>query len=112
MRKDAYENSNLKHQLLEKKRNGIRELIWKLNPEQVEFIRRKFGFSVEPYLFEVNTRPFHNIRNLEIILRDIHLKNKKGKKRAVFKLDKTEMKILDEFGVRYRPFKYKIKLRD
>ena len=110
MRKDAYENSKMKQQLLEKKRNGVQELIWKLNPEQVEFIQRKFGFSVVPYLFEVNTRQFHNIRKLEKILKEIHFKNKQGKRRVVFKLNDKEKDVLDEFGVKYRPFKYKIKL--
>ena len=31
MKKGAYENSRLKHQLLDKKRNGVKELICKLN---------------------------------------------------------------------------------
>lgn len=110
MKRDAYENSRMKHQLLDKKRDGIREVIWKLNPQQVEIVERKLGFCVEPYLYEVNTRRFQNIRNLEKILKDIHFKNKQGKRRAVFKLTDHQKAVLDEFGVKYRPFKYKIKL--
>ena len=112
MKKRDYENSKMKYQLLRNKKNGVRELIWKLNPDQVEFIEKKFGFSVEPFLYEVNTRKFHNIKKLEKILKDIHFKNKQGKRRAVFELSDHDKAVLDEFGVSYKQFKYKIKLHD
>lgn len=110
MKRDAYENSRLKHQLLDKKRNGVREVIWKLNPYQIEFIENTLGFSAEPYLYTVKTRPFYNIRELDSLLKEIHYKNKRGIRECVFKLNPKQRKLLDEFGVKYAPCKYKIKL--
>ena len=110
MKKNAYENSRLKYELLEKKRQGVKELIRKLKPGQVEFIKERFGFQVEPYLYEIKTKQFFNVRNLPTILKDIHYKSKRGKKFVVFKLTDDEKIILDEFNIKYRPIKYKIKL--
>jgi len=110
MKKDAYDNSRLKHRLLDKKRNGVREVIWKLNPRQREFIENTLGFSAEPYLYTVRTRPFYNIRELDSLLKEIHHKNKRGISECVFKLNSKQKKLLDEFGVRYSPCKYRIRL--
>lgn len=112
MKKGAYENPKFKHQLLEKKRNGVKEVIWKLNPGQVEFIQRKLGFKVEPYLYEVRTRTFCNVRNLDSFLKDMHYKSKKGKQFTVTKLTLYQMDVLNELGIRYRPYKYRIRLCD
>lgn len=110
MKKSAYENSRMKYQLLENKRNGVKEVIWKLNPYQIEFIQTKFGFEVEPYLYEIKTRTFCNVRNLDSFLKDIHYKNKKGKKWIVIKLTPYQKDVLDENKIKYRPYKYRIKL--
>ena len=112
MKKRAYEISKFKYQLLNKKRNGVKEVIWKLNPGQIEFIQRKFGFNVEPYLYEVRTRTFHNVRNLDGFLKDLHYENKKGKKFMITKLTLYQKDVLKELGIRYRPYKYKIILND
>ena len=110
MKKSAYENSKLKYQLINKKRNGVKELIWKLTPNQVEFVEEKFGFEVKPYLYEVKTRTFYNVRNLDNILKDIHYSCKRSKKVIVLKLNSKEKKVLKEFRIGYRPYKHKIKL--
>lgn len=110
MKKSAYENSKLKYQLLEKKRSGVKEVIWRLNPYQKEFIERTLGFFVEPFLYNVKTRPFCRIREIPSLLKEIHYKNKKGIRECVFKLNSDEIRLLDEFGVRYAPYKYRIKL--
>ena len=108
MKKYAYKNSRFRYQLLEKKRNGVKELIWKLNPAQIEFIQTKFGFEVEPYLYEVRTRTFCNVRNLDAFLKDIHYRNKRGKQVTVIKLTPYQMDVLDELRIKYRPYKYRI----
>lgn len=110
MKKSAYDNSKLKYQLLEKKRNGVKEVIWKLSSKQRNFIEESLHFAVEPYLYSIKTRRFHDITNLPPILRYIHYKNKEGKKECVLKLDSEDRKILKEFEVTYVPCKYKIKL--
>ena len=112
MKKDAYENSRFKYQLLEKKRNGVKELIWKLNPTQIEFVERKLGFIVEPYLYEVNTRIFYSVNNLDKFLKDLHYKCKRGKKSIVLELTPYQKDVLDELEIKYRPYKYRIKLNN
>lgn len=109
MKKSAYDNSKLKYQLLEKKRNGVKEVIWKLNPAQKNFIEESLGFVAEPYLYRIKTRKFYSIANLPTILKDIHYKNKRGISEVVLKLDSDDKRILNEFEVRYVPCKYKIK---
>lgn len=108
MKKYAYEHSRLKYQLLDKQRRGVREVIWKLEPAQVEFIEQKFGFEVIPYLYEIKTRSFYNVKNVDNLLKDIHYLHKKGKKIMVFKLNSKQRKLLDQFEVKYRPYKYRI----
>ena len=100
MKKNAYENSRFKHQLLEKKRNGVKELIWKLNPGQIEFIQRKFGFKVEPYLYEIRTRTFYNVKNLDNFLKDIHYRSKRGKQFIIMKLTPYQKDVLYELGIK------------
>lgn len=110
MKKGAYENSRLKHQLLDKKRNGVKEVIWKLNPYQIGFIQETLGFEVVPHLYSVKTRAFHNISNLDALLKEIHYKNKRGIRECVFKLNSKQRQLLDEFGVKYAPYKYRVVL--
>lgn len=110
MKRSAYENSKLKHQLLEKKRNGVKEVIWKLNSQQKGFIEETLNFIVEPYLYKIRTRSFYNISDKDSLLKDIHYKNKRGVQECVFKLSSKERKLLDDFEVKYTPYKYKIKL--
>ena len=110
MKKSAYENSKLKHQLLEKKRRGVKEVIWKLNHAQKKFIEECLKFPIEVYLYEVKTKPFYNVKQLDKLLKDIHFCNKRGKKIAVYKLSESQRNLLDEFGVKYKAYKYKIKL--
>lgn len=109
MKKSAYENSKLKYQLLEKKRNGVKEVIWRLNSAQRNFIEESLNFVVEPYLYKVKTRRFYNISKLPSILKDIHYRNQRGVKECVLKLNSNEKKILNEFEVNYVPYKYKIR---
>ena len=110
MRKSAYENSKIKHKLLNKKRNGVKEVIWKLNPNQVVFIQRNLGFNVEPYLYEVRTRTFYNIRNLDNFLKELHYKSKQGKDFIITELTPYQKNVLEELKIKNRIYKYKIKL--
>lgn len=110
MKNSAYENSRFKYQLLEKKRNGIKEVIWKLNPNQIEFIEKTLGFEVESYLYEVRTRKFSNVYKLDSFLKEMHYRNKKGKQFMVTKLNGYQKDALDVLGIKYRPYKYKIRL--
>ena len=108
MNKNAYEQSKLKYELLDRQRRGVREVIWKLEPIQVKFIEENFGFQVIPYLYEIETRTFYNVKTLDNLLRNIHYTHKRGKKVMFSKLKQKQIKLLDDFKVKYRPYKYKI----
>lgn len=110
VKKEAYENSRTKYKLLEKKRRGVKEVIWRLRPEQRQFIESRLGMPTEIYLYEVRTRTFRNVRNVDKILKELHFLNKRGKKVAILKLIPKQLEILDSYGIYYRPYKYKIKL--
>ena len=110
MKKGAYDNSRTKHKLLEKRRDGVKEVIWKLNPEQRAFIEDSLNMPTEAYLFEVKTRTFYRLKELDHILKIIHSASKEGKRTIVLKLDKSQLSILNDYGISYRPYKYKIKV--
>ena len=110
MKNKNYRQNKLKKQLREKKNNGVKFLIWELTPEKKEQIE-SFGYYVEPYLYLINTRTFLNIRNINSnLLKDLHYMNKRGKRYKVCRLKKGEKEILDSYGIRYKPTKYKIHL--
>lgn len=109
MTKDQYAISKFKKQLLEKKERGVKELIWKLSAEQNDYVNRHY--RVEPYLYEITTRTFFNIRSLKsTLLKEIHYKSKKGKRTYVRKLNKSERKELDDYGIKYKVAKHMIYL--
>lgn len=111
MRFKQHQMSALKKQLLEKKRRGVKFLVWKLNKDQIEYITSVLHFRVEPYLYKIRTRSFSNIRLLEYnILKDLHYENKRGKQFDVRLLKDKDKYILTEYGVRYEPIKHKIYL--
>lgn len=108
MKRKEFELSRSKKVLLAKKRKGEKEVIWRIeNKEQLEYLKR--FFAVEPWLFEIRTRKFFNIRAITSnLLKDVHYANKKGKKTIVRKLKKSDFVNLDNYGVKYRTIKYRI----
>lgn len=102
--------SAIKHQLLEKKHNGVKEVIWKLTNLQREFVETSLGFYTEEYLYRIQTKKFYNIKDLDNLLKKIHYLNKKGKKYTVLKLTPYQKKLLNEYCVNYKPYKFRIVL--
>lgn len=110
MKNKTFKQANLRRQLQQYKNMGKKELVWELSYEQIKIIKR-LGYKIEPYLYEITTRPFFDIRNIKSsLIRDIHYKNKQGKHTFVCKLNSNEKQILEDFGVKYRAVKYKIHL--
>ena len=111
MKEKAYEASKTKKQLLEKKRRGEKFVIWRISSKsQLQEIER-LGFKKEPWLYEIKTRPFYNVKAIQsTLIKDIHYANKQGKRFITCKLKTCEKKVLDDFGVAYRPIKYRIDL--
>ena len=109
MKENAYKNSCLKYKLFERKRYGEKEVIWSLTPKQKQFIE-ELGFVTEVYLYKVNTKTLYNINSVDGLLKQIHFAKKRRKSVIVLKLNNKQKKMLDKFDIKYRPYKYRIKL--
>lgn len=110
MKKTAYNNSRMKYVLLEKRRRGIKEVLWSLKLDQRKYIEDILGFKTEEYLYEVRTKTFYNIHNLDPLLKNIHYWNKQDKRTRVVHLNDEQKNLLNDFNVHFRPCKYKIYL--
>lgn len=111
MKNRQYRLAKLKYQLEDKKRNGIRYVIWKLNRVQVDYIVEILRYQVTPYLYRIQTRQLKNYRGTQnSLLKELHHANKEGKKTIVKKLSVQQLKVLDEYGLKYWTEKYRIKL--
>lgn len=113
MKKKQYYNSKMKYELskLKGKNSRDKSLIWKLNDNQIDYIIR-LGYSVEPYLYAIKTKRFHNVKGLEHpILKEIHYKNKTGRWEYVRNLTDNEKKLLESYDIKYRVVKYEISFK-
>lgn len=109
MRRKDYLFSKTKNKLREYEHNGRKSVCWRLSKGQVEFIEQSMGKEVKPYLFEVQTRTFVNPEKLNsVILKKLHYASKKGRRSIVLKLRKKEMRVLDNYGIRYKCIKHEI----
>ena len=113
MKDKAYRDSKLKHKLKEKQQSGEKEVVWRLNPEQVRYIEERLHYRVEPCLYEIKTK---SIISSELskskLLKEIHYKSKKGIKTLNMTLTKKAIELLDAHGVKYKPLKFKIYLTE
>lgn len=111
MKDKQYKLSRLKYQLADKKRNGVREVVWKLNHSQLEYITGVLHHQVTPYLYRIQTRKLKNYGATQSsLLKELHHTNKRGKKTIVKKLSHQQLQILDEYGIKYWVEKCKINL--
>ena len=85
-------------------------MVWRLSSEQQSFIEEDLGLEISPKLYVIRTRKFSRLREKGHLLKDIHFSCKSGKHTIVRELKAEDMKILDEYGVYYRPYKYAIEL--
>lgn len=108
MKNKEFRNSKLKHQLSEKKKKGIKFVIWRLNPQQVDFVE-SLGYEVIPHIFKIRKKRFifKDVLKKGTILKKVNY----SKKDFIFStLKKDEKELLDEFDVHYSPYKHKIVL--
>lgn len=111
MKNKAFRAKQLKEQLRRLENEGKKELLWSLSQDKLEFIER-LGYYTEPYLYEIHTRKFYNISSIKSeLLKQIHYKNKSGKATYVRRLNHSQRKLLDDYGIKYKVAKYKIYLR-
>lgn len=110
MKKAAYEHSKLKKDLALRRQRGIKVVIWKMSDKKKGEVE-ELGYRVEPYLYAIRTRTFKNIRNLNsTLLKDLHHMKKNGKDLEVRMLKHGDKEVLDKYGIKYYPIKYKIYL--
>ena len=110
MRDKDYRLSQMKYKLKELERRRVKSVIWRLTRQQREFIE-KLGYEVVPYLYEVQVKTMKNlsaIKNPKI--KEVHYSCKKGKRAIVMKLNSKDMKDFEEYGIKFRPIKFMIKI--
>lgn len=109
MKNDQNRLSQLKYQLKTQQAEGKKEVIRKLNNEEREFVEETLGYEVIPWLYEITTKTFVNVKALNSsLLKDIHYANKKGRKKIYLRLKRQDIRILEDNGVHYCRFKDKI----
>ena len=110
MKNRNYWQSRTKKKLLEERWKGKKFLVWKLTIAQKQDVE-ELGYITEPFIYQMETRTFYNVRNLpSTLLKDIHYAKKRDKRYLARPLKQSEIELLKEYGVRYRILKYKIYL--
>lgn len=100
---------HMKYKLEELKNRRIRKTKpWKLNKTEQMYIE-SLGYELEPYIYEINTKTFKDLYNIcSPLIKEIHYASKAGKKRIGKSLKKEDMKLLEEYSIRFRPVKFRI----
>ena len=110
MKTEEHRLSQMKHTLKRLKERRVKEVEWKLTREEREYIEN-LGYEVTPYLYEIRTKTFKDLASIQYYkIREIHYSNKEGKKTIVRKLQHKDMKILEEYHIKFYPVKFKIRL--
>lgn len=108
MKNSDHRLSILKHQLREKKEGHFEYVIWKLSPQQVEYVKN-LGYKVEPYLYVIITRKMSgNKQRYTGVIRDVARSGERGVWKMYRKLKHQEIKSLQDYGIQFYAFKYKI----
>lgn len=105
MKNQQHKLSALKKKLRMLKEDGRKEVRWSLTKEQADYLIDQ-GYDISPEIYLIRTRRFNNSKNINSVLKDIHWSNLKGKKEIARKLKTSEVKLLEEYEIKYRPVKY------
>ena len=109
MKNKNYRFSKLKKDLAIRLFKGEKSVIWSLKADQLEYII-ELGYDVYPYIYTIKTRKFsREIRNQYPLLKDLHYAEKRRASINI-RLQYSDIKILEKFGVKYKPLKYRINL--
>ena len=113
MKNKDYKMTTLKQKIKDYENRGVSILNWRLHPNQVEYIEHVLHKCVDPYLYEIKTKPFVRIRDVHnTLLKDIHYSYKRGKDFLVRPLSDLDKKTLKENGIKFRTVKYHIYLKN
>ena len=100
----------LKDNLRRYKERRIKVVELELTKYELEYVH-SLGYSTENFLYEISTRKFHNIRDINSdLIKKVYYKNKRGIITFRTTLNSCQKKELDKYNIRYRPVKYRIYL--
>ena len=100
----------LKDNLRRYKERHIKVLQLELTKYELEYVR-SLGYYTEVFLYEVSTKRFYHIRDINSdLIKKVYYKNKSGIITFRATLNSRQKKELDKYNVRYRPVKYRIYL--
>lgn len=107
--------ANLKHEMFQEKGKGKKEVVRKLNENEVEYLE-KF-FTLEPFLYEIRLyfKPGFNPKAPGVpgVVKGMYYDNwRKHKFTVIKRLTKKEVERCEEFGLHPVPYKYKVRLRN
>lgn len=111
MKNNDHKLSLMKHRLREKYKQGIEEVKWKLDEEQLEYLTRA-GYQSEPYLFRITTRTIVGVsKSGSKLLKEIDHAKKNSKRELYKSLNAHQEELLKKYHVHYIPYKYRLKTR-
>ena len=97
-------------ELQHKEMQGEESVFWKLSEEQLKFFSN--FYEIEPYLYSIRTKQLNQVSKCKYkLLKEIHYSNKKVKIQIERKLSEKQRALLDEYGITYKPLKFKILLQ-
>ena len=100
----------LKDNLRRYKERRIKVVELELTKYELEYVH-SLGYSTEVFLYEISTKKFHNIRDINSdLIKKVYYKNKRRIITFRTTLNSRQKKELDKYNVRYRPVKYRIYL--
>ena len=100
----------LKDNLRRYKERRIKVIELELTQYELEYVH-SLGYYTEVFLYEISTKKFHNIRDINSdLIKKVYYKNKSGIITFRATLNSRQKKELDKYNVRYRPVKYRIYL--
>ena len=109
MKKKDHKLSQLKHNLFEEKRKsrGKEFVVWRLNPDEVEYLRR-FTY-VEPYMYKINKafRPGYSIKTAPQAVKRVFYAKKSP---AFLVMNEKDVADCRNAGLNPIPYKFKVHL--
>lgn len=108
MKKSQNDLYIMRCKLEEKRKNGVKEVLWKLNQQQRDFLTQQ-GYCIKPWLFCISTKEIWYVSKCESkLLKEIHFARRRGV-RAIYKaLSEHDKATLREHGIKYVVQKFKI----
>lgn len=108
MKKTQNDLHLMRCKLEEKRRNRVKEVLWKLNQQQRDFLTAQ-GYTIIPWLFCITTKEIWNVAKCDSkLIKEIHFAHRRGMKTIYKALSENEKATLKEHGVKYAVQKFKI----